>query len=360
MKKIRNILSRNKLALLLAALTATASAQWLNYSAPGIPRLPDGKPNLAAPAPKAADGAPNFSGLWRINYRSYSPNIAIDLKPGEVLPWAEALSKQRTENLGKDDPSSVHCLPFGPRLNFWPDTNPLKVVQTPALTVILSQDLTYRQIFLDGRELPADPNPDFMGYSVGHWEDDTLAVTTAGYNDRTWLDAAGHPHTESLRTVERLHRRDFGHLEIAETFDDPKAYARPWTVKVTADLVPDSDLLEYVCNENERDSAHLVGKASDEKRVEVVPEVLAKYAGVYAVTTRIGRAIRFEIFLSGRELWFSRDGDAKRLLTPIANAKFATSLGAQLEFVEEKGEIVALQLYGIAGDARLPRVREGN
>ena len=114
---------------------------------------------------------------------------------------------------------------------------------------------------------------------MGHWEGDRLVVTTGGYNDRTWLDSDGHPHTESLRTIERLHRRDFGHLEIAETFEDPKAYARAWTVRVRGDFMPDSDLLEYVCNENEKDRAHLVGKASDVKGVEVPPEILAKYAG---------------------------------------------------------------------------------
>jgi hypothetical protein len=346
-----------RLLFILTASGAVAAAQWLNYPAPGIPRLSDGKPNLAAPVPKAADGKPDLSGVWTINYRPYSSNIANDLKPGEVLPWAEALTKQRQENLGKDDPSTVHCLPFGPRFYFTPDNRP-KIVQTPTLIVILGEDLTYRQIFLDGRDLPADPNPDFMGYSVGYWEGDTLVVTTAGYNDRTWLDYAGHPHTEALRTTERFHRMDFGHLEITETFDDPKAYAHPWTVKVSADLIPDSDLLEYVCNENEKDSAHMVGKASDVKAVEVAPEVLVKYAGVYSGITRLGRPIRFDISLSGRELWSSRDG-AKQLLTPISNTKFATSGGAQFEFVEENEEIVALQLYNLAGDARVPRVREG-
>jgi hypothetical protein len=120
----------------------------------------------------------------------------------------------------------------------------------------------------------------------------------------------------------------------------------------------DSDLLEYVCNENEKDSVHMVGKASDVKAIEVALEALEKYAGVYSGTTRLGRPIRFEIFLSGRELWSSRDG-AKQLLTPVSNTKFATPGGAQLEFVEENGEIVELQLYNIAGDPRLSRVREG-
>jgi hypothetical protein len=214
------------------------------------------------------------------------------------------------------------------------------------------------RFFLDGRDLPADPNPDFLGYSVGHWEGDTLVVATTGYNDRTWLDYAGHPHTESLHTTERFHRKDFGHLEITETFDDPKAYARPWTVNVSGELTADSDLLEYVCNENNKDIAHLVGKASDAKGVDVAPEILVKYAGVYA-GTRGGRPIRFEIFASDRELWFSRGDGAKQPLTPLSNTKFAVPAGAELEFIEENGEIVALKFYGIGVDARLPRVREG-
>ena len=339
------------LTLILTMVATTAAGQWLHHPTSGIPRLPDGKPNLAAPAPKTGDGEPDLSGVWR------SGNIAFDLKPGDVLPWAEALTKQRRENLGKDDPSSVHCLPFGPRFNFVP-TNFLKIIQTPTLIVILSEDLTYRQIFLDGRSLAADPDPNFMGYSIGHWEGDTLVVITNGYEDRTWLDYAGHPHTEALRTTERFHRSDFGHLEISETFDDPKAYARAWTVKVTWDLTPDSDLLEYVCNENEKDSAHLVGTASDAKSIEVGPEVLAKYAGLYA-GTRGGRPIRFEIFPAGRELWFSRNGGPKQLLTAIANTKFALPAGPLLEFLEKDGEVVALQFNGIGFDVNLPRLREG-
>jgi hypothetical protein len=352
------MVQRGSLKLLcgLALIASCASGQWLNYPTPGIPRLPDGKPNLAAPVPKAADGKPDLSGVWRINTGPYSANIANDLKPGDVLPWAEALAKQRGENLGKDDPSNIHCLPLGPRFTFDANNPIKKVVQTPTLIVILSEDLTYRQIFLDGRELPVDPNPDFMGYSVGHWEGDTLVVTTAGYNDRTWLDAGGHPHTEALRATERIHRRDLGHLEMTQTFDDPKAYTRAWTVKVTGDLMPDSDLLEYVCNENNKGSAHLVGKAI---AIEVAQEVVAKYAGVYAGTTLSGRRVRFEILLSDRELWFSRDGSARQLLTPVSNTQFLIPMGGvQLEFLEENGEVVALQISGVGIDVTVPRVRE--
>ena len=347
------MVQRGSLKLLcgLAFIASCASGQWLNYPTPGIPRLPDGKPNLAAPAPKASDGKPDLSGVWTINAAA---NPATVLRPGDVQPWAEALTKERQENLGKDNPSSVHCLPFGP--GFASATNFLKIVQTPALIVILSEDLTYRQIFLDGRDLPAAPNPDFMGYSVGHWEGDTLVVATAGYNDRTWLDNAGHPHTEALRTVEWFRRRDFGHLEITKTFDDPGAYVRPWTAKVTGDLMSDSDLLEFVCNENEKDSAHLVGKASDVKGVEVAPEILARYAGVYAGIRPSGLPMRNEILYSDRELWVSRNGGAKERLTPIADTRFLSPSGAELEFIEADGEVVALHVSTIGLDVRLPRV----
>jgi len=192
---------------------------------------------------------------------------------------------------------------------------------------------------------------------VGHWEGDTLVIVTTGYNDRTWL-VGGLPHTESLRTTERFHRKDFGHLEISETFDDPKAFARAWTIKVTANLTPDTDLLEYVCNENEKDSAHLIGKASDLKgvAVEVAPEILAKYPGAYAGTLR-GRPVRFEIILSGRELWISLNGSARQLLTPVSNTKFLLA-APQFEFLEENGEVVAVQVSDVGVNVRLPRVRE--
>jgi hypothetical protein len=341
----------------LALIASCASGQWLNYPSPGIPRLPDGKPNLTTPAPKTADGKPDLSGVWDINTNGDPAN---DRKPGDVLPWAEALAKERQENLNRDDPSTIHCLPDGPRFNFlasFRGHNPLKIVQTPSLIVILGERLAYRQVFMDGRELPSDPNPDFMGYSVGHWEGDTLVIVTAGYNDRTWL-FQGLPHTESLRTVERFHRKDFGHLEITETFDDPKAFARPWTVQAPGNLIPDSDLLENVCNENNKDIPHLVGKASDLKSiaVEVAPEILAKYPGVYAGTDLSGFPIRLEIFLSGRELSVSVNGNTRRVLTPVSNTKF---LLPQLEFLEENGEVVAVNFSTLSAAVRVPRVREG-
>jgi hypothetical protein len=159
----------------------------------------------------------------------------------------------------------------------------MKIIQTPGMIVILNSDLTYRQIFMDGRKLEAAPNPSWMGYSVGRWERDTLVVESFGFNDRTWLDTSGHPHTEALRTTERYRRRNFGNPDLEVTFADPGAYARPWTVAVRAELAPDTESIEYVCNESKSDLNRLVGRVSDDAKSEVgiAPGILAKYAGTY-------------------------------------------------------------------------------
>jgi hypothetical protein len=193
-----------------ALCIAPLPAQWLNYPTPGIPRTADGKPNLSAPAPRMPDGKPDLSGLWRDD-QSGAGAAEKAIAAIAPQPWADALSKKRKEELYKDD-MGVLCQPFGPRAG----AGVRKVVQTPGLIVFLDDDLTYRQIFLDGRPLPKDPNPAWMGYSVGHWDGDTLVIESAGFNDRTWLDDAGHPHSELLHVTERLRRRDFGHLEIEE------------------------------------------------------------------------------------------------------------------------------------------------
>jgi hypothetical protein len=145
----------------------------------------------------------------------------------------------------------------------------MKIVQTPALIVILNPDLTYRQIFLDGRTLEEAPNPTWMGYSVGRWEGDTLIVESLGFNDRTWLDHDGHPHTEALRMTERYRRRNVGNLEVEVTLSDPKTYSKPWTVAVRAELAADTEMIEWVCNESPHGVEHWVGKASDERKGEV-------------------------------------------------------------------------------------------
>jgi hypothetical protein len=225
--------------------------------------LADGKADLGGPAPKTFDGKPDLSGIWRSNLAenrvNYIPDIARDLRPEEVRPWAAALYAERSKNLQKDEPWA-RCLPSGLPLV---ETSGVtyRIVQTPSLVVILYEETASapRQIFMDGRELPEDPNPSWLGYSVGRWEGDTLAVETIGFNDRTWLDTNGHPHSEALRVTERFRRLDLGHLELRITIDDPKAFTRPFTIIKYPTLRTDYEMLEYVCNENERDARHLVG-----------------------------------------------------------------------------------------------------
>jgi hypothetical protein len=181
-----------------AIATVPTAAQWINYPTPGIRRTPDGMPNLSAPAPKSADGKPDLSGLWRLGVEvGVNANITAGLASDDIRPWANALSRQRLEDFGKDDPEITGCKPGGPR--HITHGGLTKIVQAPTLIVMLYEDLSYRQIFLDGRKLPVDPNPSWMGYSVGRWEGETLVIESAGFNDRTWLDMAGHPHTEALR-----------------------------------------------------------------------------------------------------------------------------------------------------------------
>jgi hypothetical protein len=210
------------------------------------------------------DGKPDLSGTWE-SEMGYFQDLAKDLKPGEVAmqPWAKALQADREGHLHTDD-LLVNCMPPGvPRINMSAGNNmphPFKIVQTPALVVLLyetSANSTFRQVFLDGRPLPKDPQPAWLGYSIGRWEGNTLVVDTIGFNGRAWLDTGkGHPQTEAGRVTERFTRRDFGHLQIEITIDDPKAYDKPWRATVPVHLLPDSDLIETYC-ENEKDRPHM-------------------------------------------------------------------------------------------------------
>jgi hypothetical protein len=234
-----------------------APAQWINYPTRGIPRTADGKPNLSAPAPKTADGKPDLSGVWEhLNSRTtayYLDGIDIPWQP-----WAKALFDQNTADNQLNNPESK-CLPRGvPKADAF-DLH--KIIQTPELIVILYEyQTTYRQIVLDGRELPKDPNPTWAGYSTGHWEGDTLVVESNGFNGKAWLSGRGNPTSDGMHLTERMRRRDFGHMDIQLTFDDPKAYAKPWKAELHPELIPNTELMEFVCNENERDLPHLVGK----------------------------------------------------------------------------------------------------
>jgi hypothetical protein len=244
----------------LAVLVSTSiSAQWHDRETAGIPRTPGGKPILSAPTPRKANGQPDLSGIWQVPGLKYLINIAADLKDVPFQPWAQAVYKERVENFGKDDPNA-RCLPSG-----IPEkiavTSPWKIIETPGLTVVLYESRTiFRQIFTDGRPFPKDPNPTWHGYSIGHWEGDDFVVESMGFNGKTWMDTNGHPTTDALRVTERYRRKDFGHMDVTITIDDPKAYTRPWTVVEPAVLQADTELIEYICEENNKDPQHMVGK----------------------------------------------------------------------------------------------------
>jgi hypothetical protein len=277
-----------RLLTVMAIITAGADAQWLNFPTPGIPRLRDGKPNLAAPTPRAPDGRPDLSGVWMHEtttvaqvkqifgtlfdgeiagslpgmeigtQHKYGFSVLADFKPDEhvMRPEAEKLYRKR---MAEHDPSNVCAEPTGiPLAGLL--SEPIKIVQAPRLTMVLYEiDNLHRQIFADGRKLPEEINlPAYLGYSVGHWEGDTFVTETAGFNDQTVLDLMGHLHSEALHMTERFHRRDFGHLDVEMTFDDPKIYTRPFTINVPYALLADQDIFEMFCNENEKDRAHLI------------------------------------------------------------------------------------------------------
>ena len=253
----------------LVLLATTASPQWLDYPAKGIPRTKDGKPILTARAPKTRKGTPDLSGIWLpdnspgIKGTNGEPlprffiSVTFDMKNDDVpfTPEAAAIFQRNLADNGKNDPGAT-CHPMGmPGIDMAPI--PYKIVQTPGLVVILYEgDTVYRQIFTDGRRHAETTIPSWMGYSVGTWDGDTLVVETMGVHDKSWLDRIGHTHSDAMRVVERFRRKDLGHLDLAITIDDPKTFTRPISFTQTNTLMPDGDLLEYFCSDNEQDSAH--------------------------------------------------------------------------------------------------------
>jgi hypothetical protein len=285
---------------LLCAFAFPAAAQWPEYPTPNVPHKSDGTPDLDGPTPRTADGHPDFTGLWEI----YLNSIAAAPPPGQTSPsrsqqdgaanqlglipstppkdpdappratffdiganipggapfqpWAKKLRDERVANNQKDNPDA-HCLPLG-YMQLHGHPQPRKIVQTPTLIVIMYEaNYGLRQIFMDGRPLPEvneDLQPWWYGYSIGHWEGDTLVVESVGFRDDGWLDVNGSPLTDKGKITERFRRPDFGHMEIDVTIDDPKAYTKPFTVRVSHKILLDSELIEFICNENEKSSEH--------------------------------------------------------------------------------------------------------
>jgi len=274
------------LAVVVAG-SAVLSAQWPPYVPPGVPNGPDGKPNLTAPTPRTVDGKPDLTGLWT-NVRQAAPagqrgqaapaaaaapatppgsppvatfrDVGAGFKDGLPLqPWAADLIKKRRSENQKENPDAL-CLPMG-FMQFHTHGQPRKMVQTPAVIVIMFEpNYGLRQIFTDGRKLPAnDPQPWWYGYTVGHWEGDTLVAETTGLRDGGWLDIWGSPFTDAAKITERFRRPNYGTLEIDVTVDDPKAYTKPWTVRINQRIMPDGELIEFICNENQQFTRYLSG-----------------------------------------------------------------------------------------------------
>ena len=262
-----------------ASLPATLLGQWPDYKKAGEPRTPDGRVDLSAPAPKAPDGHPDLSGVWD---RGLPPNVPPASprpfgQPGALVPfqdlrplfpegipfqpWAAELRQHRLAENSKDHPDA-HCLPLHPfQLHSHPQ--PRKIIQTPRATFIIYEaNDGLRQIFTDGRPLPSatDVQPWWFGYSTGKWDGDTLVVETTGFRDMGWLDEQGTPVTSAAKMTERFARVNYGTLEIAITIDDPKTFTKPWTIWLRQRLLPDTELIEFICLENNRSLPHLIGK----------------------------------------------------------------------------------------------------
>jgi hypothetical protein len=257
-------------------LGVPVAAQWLNLPTAGIPRTPDGKPNLSAPAPKTSGGKPDFSGMWiprdilpckpsqdgvqcsELPLTPQAANFAAGVKDGlPYQPWAADLVKNRSKEAPFVDPHA-HCMPPNfPRAWSFPETE--KIFQTPNQLIILHEfNASYRQIFFDGRKLPEDMLPSWNGYSVAHWEDDALVVESAGYRDDSWLDIRGNFFSSEARVTERIRRPNFGSLDIDVTVNDAKVFTKPWTVSLHMRPLLDTEMIDSYCQDNNKDLEHLV------------------------------------------------------------------------------------------------------
>ncbi len=296
-------MTRRFATLVLLALVAPATAQWLDLRTPGVPRTADGSVNRSAPAPRKADGRPDLSGLW----------VPVDfsgsiLDSENIQQWALDQIAEHTSNFFINDPR-FHCLPSGP--GAYPAgvlySGTRRIVQQPDIIVVLDSELNYRQIFLDGRELEENPFPTWTGYSVGRWDDDTLIVESNGYNDETWLHRDGLPHTEMLRITERYSRPDFGNMRIDVTYDDPGTFNSTVNGVIQMQYVADRQLLEVVCNESSKGTSHYSGTAeqAEETRVEVDAETLEKYVGTYEGVW-LGTLISLVVTREDDELYIER------------------------------------------------------
>jgi hypothetical protein len=360
------------LACVVAIVSATPSivvAQWPRYMAADVPKTADGKPNLSAPTPRMPDGKPDLSGLWQNGPTglggapSSDPNappaatffnVGANIKGGLPLrPWAADLLKQRNDDHSKDNPDA-HCLPMG-LLQFHEHPQPRKIVQTPSLIVIIYEaNYGLRQIFLDGRPRPTnDPQPWWYGYSTGKWDGDTLIVETTGVRDGGWLDIWGSPLTDQAKITERFRRTNYGTLTVDVTIDDPKAYTKPFTVRFTQDLVPDGELIEFICAENEQSASHLLGKDAGPAKFDVSAQTFDRYVGRY----RTAQGMLVTITRDGAHFYGQMLGlPPFEIFAASEREFFLTSFDARITFeVDARGRATTLVL-NMGTDQRATRV----
>jgi hypothetical protein len=342
------------IAAALWLLPASLSAQWLDWRTPGIPRSADGQPNLTAPAPRTPAGKPDLSGMWQPDANPYRFNLIQKLEDEAIFrPAAQAVFLGRVKDFRKDDPVT-NCLPTGPSETL---SAMYRIIQSPTVVGLLYESGTgrHRQIHTDGRKLPKDPHPTWLGYSVGRWDGDTLVVESAGFNDRTWLDRAGHPHSEKLRVIERFRRVDFGHMDYQITYDDPDTLTKPLTLSLAVTYRPDTDMLENVCNENNRDMRHMVG--SEARGVDLSAAILGKYTGQYEYRGGSRTVVGFmgmsqTVTLVNGQLYLNA-----LPLVPVSETRFE-STGAIADFVVDgNGSVTHLVLSQTEGEARFDRQR---
>jgi len=343
------------LALLVA--TTPAMAQWMTLPTPGIPRLADGSPDLSAPTPRGADGRPDLSGLW---LPQHAEGSVFD--PANAQSWAREQLQYHQARYYQDDPR-FRCLPSGPGILALggPTAGYRRIVQNPNVIAILHADMTYREIFLDGRELEAEPLPTWMGYSVAHWDGDTLVVASNGYNDKTWVHRDGLPHTEQLRVTERYTRTDFGHMRLEVTFEDPGTFTRPVEATVDIELMADDSMLETICHEASEADGRWGGSISDaeEDQFELPPEVLAGYVGIYKGNWLRSNAM-LDITLEDGNLFLLRTppyaeaeftGTGRSRLIPRSETAFECSCGLGFVFtVADDGTVTEVREVHVSGE----------
>ena len=346
-------MTRRLATLVLLALTTPLAAQWLTLPTPGIPRTAEGEPDLSAPMPRAADGHPDLSGLWR------PERVTGDLSDrSKFQAWVRTLIDERESRFFADNPR-LGCLPSGPDnlTNSGNSYGLRRILQHPTMIAVLYNDGTYRQIFMDGRELEPEPLPTWMGYSVGRWDNDTLVVESNGYNDKTWV-SRGVSHTESLRITERYHRSDFGHIQLNVTYEDSGAFESPLHAVIEMEFIADDEMLETVCAE-----AYGGGRVNwttetteiEEEAVEVTPEILARYVGTYR-GWYLKNPVTVEVTLEAGELLMQRNNGVSARLIPQSETAFVRGGFGYVFTVEGEGMATAISEVHVSGAWTFERV----